>query len=124
MYSELQGLNLNIELTKKVLATHDDTTYITIAGVQKICADHFKVSTLDLKSKSRTKPLVVARQVAMFMVKKHLDKSLVDIGRAFGKDHTTVINALRRVETQLGKDSDLKKDIDDIETRIHNITGV
>lgn len=125
MFSELQGLNLNLELTKKVLATHDDSTHIiTIAEIQKICANHFKVNPVDLKSKSRTKPLIVARQVAMFMIKKHLDKSLVDIGRAFSKDHTTVINALRRIENQLGSNSDLKKDIDDIETRIHNITGL
>ena len=124
MYSELQGLELNLELTKKVLATHDDTSHISVSDIQKICANHFKVNVPDLKSKSRTKPLVVARQVAMFMVKKYLDKSLVDIGRAFGKDHTTVISALRRVQDQQGKHPDLKKDIDDIEMRIHNITGV
>ena len=124
MYSELQGLELNLELTKKVLATHDDTSHISVSDIQKICANHFKVNVPDLKSKSRTKPLVVARQVAMFMVKKYLDKSLVDIGRAFGKDHTTVISSLRRVADQQGKNSDLKKDIDDIEMRIHNITGL
>ena len=124
MYSELQGLELNLELTKRVLSTHDDTTHITISDIQKICAHHFKVTVVDLKSKSRTKPLVIARQVAMLMVKKYLDKSLVDIGRAFNRDHTTVINALRRIGTQQEKFSDLKKDIDDIETRIHNITGV
>ncbi len=124
IYSELQGLHLNLELAKKVLATHDDATHITISEIQKICARHFEISVSDLKSKSRTKPLVVARQSAMFMIKKHLDKSLVEIGRAFGKDHTTVINSLRRIESQLGKDSDLKKDIDEIEMRIHNLTGV
>ena len=80
---------------------------------------------VDLKSKSRTKPLVTARQVAMYLIKKHLDKSLVEIGRSFGgKDHTTVINALRRIEDQQSKDSDLKRDIDELETRIHNITGL
>jgi chromosomal replication initiator protein len=61
----------------------------------------------------------------MFLIKKHLEKPLVDIGRAFGgKDHTTVINALRRIEDQLTKDSEIKKDIDELETRINNITGV
>ena len=124
IYSELQGLSLNLELAKKVLATHDDATHITVSEIQKICAHHFQVNILDMKSKSRLKPLVTARQVAMFMIKKYLDKSLIDIGRAFGKDHTTVISSLRKIENQLGKDSDLKKDIDDIETRIHNITGV
>ncbi len=125
MFSELQGLHITIDLAKKVLATHDDTTAMTISEIQKLVADHFKVKVSDLKSKSRTKQLVVARQTAMYLIKKHLDKSLVDIGRAFGgKDHSTVINALKRIDYQLTNNSDLKSDIKDLETRIHNITGL
>lgn len=125
MFSELQGLPIDMELAKRVLSTHDDVATITIDDIQKMVADHYKVRLPDLKSKTRTKPLVVARQVAMFLVKKHLDKSLVDIGRSFGgKDHTTVMNALRRIDDQLNKDSEIKRDIDELEGRIHNITGV
>lgn len=125
MFSELQGLPIDIELAKRVLSTHDDVATITIDDIQKLVADHYKVRIPDLKSKTRTKPLVVARQVAMFLVKKHLDRSLVDIGRSFGgKDHTTVMNALRRIEDQLNKDSEIKRDIDELDGRIHNITGV
>lgn len=125
MFSELQGLEIDLELAKKVLATHDDTTSITVDEIQKLCADHFKIRVPDLKSKTRTRPLVVARQVAMYLIKKHLDKSLVDIGRAFGgKDHTTVMNALRRIDDSLHKNLDLKRDVEDLENRIHNITGV
>lgn len=125
MFSELQGLPIDMELAKRVLSTHDDVATITIEDIQKLVADHYKVRMPDLKSKTRTKPLVTARQVAMFLVKKHLDKSLVDIGRSFGgKDHTTVMNALRRIEDQLNKDSEIKRDIEELEGRIHNITGV
>lgn len=125
MFSELQGLPIDIELAKRVLSTHDDIAVMTIDDIQKLVADHYKVRVPDLKSKTRTKPLVTARQVAMFLVKKHLDRSLVDIGRQFGgKDHTTVMNALRRIEDQLHKDSEIKRDIEDLESRIHNITGV
>lgn len=125
MYSELQGSPINLDLAKKVLLTHDDTKIITIDEIQNIVAQHFKVRVVDLKAKSRTQPLVTARQVAMFMVKKNLDKSLVEIGRSFGgKDHSTVINALHRIESQLSENRDLKRDIDEIETRIHNITGL
>jgi chromosomal replication initiator protein len=125
MFSELQGLPIDLELTKRVLSTHDDVATITIDDIQKLVADHYKVRMPDLKSKTRTRPLVVARQVAMFLVKKHLDKSLVDIGRSFGgKDHTTVMNALRRIEDQLNKDSEIKRDVEELEGRIHNITGV
>ena len=125
MFSELQGLPINIDLAKRVLSAHDDVAVITIDDIQKLVADHYHVRTPDLKSKSRTKPLVTARQMAMYLVKKHLDKSLVDIGRSFGgKDHTTVMNALRRIEDQQTKDSELKRDLEDLEGRIHNITGV
>ena len=125
MYSELQGLEISAELAKRVLSTHDDTTTITVEDIQRLVSDHYKVRVADLKSPNRSKPLVVARQVAMFLIKKNLDKSLVEIGRYFGgKDHTTVINALRRVESQLTKDSDLKKDIDELQGRIHNVTGL
>lgn len=125
MFSELQGLPINMELVKRVLATHDDTASITIEEIQKLTADHFKVRVVDLKSKTRTKPLVTARQAAMYLVKKHLEKSLVDIGRAFGgKDHTTVLNALRKIEDQLKKNLEIKRDIEELEGRIHNITGL
>ena len=107
------------------MAVHDDSTTITIDEIQRIVAEHFKTRIVDLKSKNRSKPIVVARQMAMFLIKSHLDKSLVDIGRSFGsRDHTTVLNALRRMEDQLSKDSDLKKDFDELQNRIHNITGV
>lgn len=125
MFSELQGLSINLELAKKVLATHDETVTITIDEIKKICSEHFKVKITDLNSKSRVKSIVVARQVAMFLIKKHLDKSYVDIGRNFGgRDHTTVMNALRRIDDQQGKNLDLKRDIEEIEAKIHNITGV
>ena len=91
----------------------------------KLAAQHYNVRVTDLKSRNRTKPLVTARQVSMYLVKKHLDKSLVDIGRAFGgKDHTTVMSALRRIQDQQTKNLDLKRDIEELEGRIHNITGV
>lgn len=125
MFSELQGLPINLELTKKVLAVHDDHTTMTIDELQKLVADHFKVRVVDLKSKTRSKPIVVARQMAMYLIKNHLHKSLVDIGRSFGsRDHTTVLNAMRRMDSQLLKDTDLKRDFDELQNRIHNITGV
>ena len=125
MYSELQGFDINLDLAKRVLSTHDDTTSITVEDIQNLVSDHFKVRVVDLKSTNRSKPLVTARQVTMYLIKKNLDKSLVEIGRHFGgRDHTTVINALKRVESQLQKDSDLKKDVDELQGRIHNITGV
>lgn len=125
MFSELQGLSIDIELVRRVLATHETQTTISVEDIQKMVADHFKVKMSDLKSTSRAKQIVVPRQTAMYLIKKTLDKSLVDVGRAFGgKDHTTVMNAMDRVEFLLSKDMDFKNDLDELTTRIHNITGV
>lgn len=125
MFSELQGLSINLDLARKVLAHHENTTTLTIEEIQKVVSEHFKIRITDLKSTSRAKPIVVPRQIAMYLIKKFLDKSLVDIGNAFGgRDHTTVINSLEKVENLQGKDPQFKNEIDDLVTKIHNITGV
>jgi chromosomal replication initiator protein len=125
MFSELQGLNIDLSLARRVLANHETQTTISMDDIQKMVADHYKIRISDLKSTSRAKQVVVPRQVSMFLIKKHLDKSLVDIGRYFGgKDHTTVINALGRVDYLLSKNMEIKNDIEELTTRIQNITGL
>ena len=125
MFSELQGLSINLDLCKKVLAHHESTVTISIEEIQRIVAEFYKIRITDIKSSSRAKPIVVPRQIAMYLIKKFLDKSLVEIGKAFGgKDHTTVISSLTKIESLLQTDPQFKNDIDDLTTQIHNITGV
>ncbi len=125
MFSELSGVQIDINLAKQVLAHHETQTTISIEDIQKLVGDHFKVRISDLKSTTRAKQIVVPRQISMYLIKRHLDKSLVDIGRAFGgKDHTTVMNALERVEHLQNIDMDIKNDVEELTTRIHNITGL
>ncbi|WP_374029474.1 chromosomal replication initiator protein DnaA [Bdellovibrio bacteriovorus] len=125
MFSELQGLPIDYDLVKRILSHHETQSTISVEEIMKLVADHYKVRVLDLKSSTRAKPIVVPRQIAMYLIKKFLDKSLVDIGKAFGgKDHTTVMNALERVKNLQATDQDISKDIEDLEQRIHNITGV
>jgi chromosomal replication initiator protein len=125
MFSELQGLSINLDLCKKVLAHHESTVTISIEEIQRIVAEFYKIRITDIKSSSRAKPIVVPRQIAMYLIKKFLDKSLVEIGKSFGgKDHTTVINSLNKIEGLLQTDPQFKNDIDDLMTQIHNITGV
>ncbi len=125
IYSELQGLIIDYELVKKILSHHESQSTISLEEIQKLVADHFKVKITDLKSSTRAKPIVVPRQIAMYLIKKFLDRSLVDIGKAFGgKDHTTVMNALERVQHLQATDQDIMKDVEELEQRIHNITGV
>ena len=125
MFSELQGLSINLDLCKKVLAHHESTVTISIEEIQRIVSEFYKIRITDIKSSSRAKPIVVPRQIAMYLIKKFLDKSLVEIGKSFGgKDHTTVINSLNKIEGLPQKDPQFKNDIDDLITQIHNVTGV
>jgi chromosomal replication initiator protein len=125
MFSELQGVAVNLELARKILSHHEATTTITVDEIIRIVAEHHKVRITDLKSSSRAKPIVVPRQIAMYLIKKFLDKSLVEIGKVFGnRDHTTVINSLEKVESLQAKDLQFKSDIDELVNQIHNITGL
>jgi chromosomal replication initiator protein len=125
MFADLQGLNIDVELAKKVLAIQEYENTATIDDIQKIVADYYKVRPQDLKGSSRIKSIVVPRQVCMYLIEKHLGKSLTDIGRAFGnKDHTTVINARERIKSQQLINPDLKRDVDELTVRIHNINGL
>lgn len=125
MFSELQGLAINLDLARKVLAHHENTVTISIEEIQRIVAEYYKIRVTDLKSTSRAKPIVVPRQIAMYLIKKFLDKSLVDIGKAFGgKDHTTVINSLEKIENLQNSDPQFKNDIDELINQIHNVTGL
>lgn len=125
MYADLQGLQIDTELARKVLAIQEYENTATIEDIQRIVSDYYKVRLQDLKGSSRIKSIVVPRQVCMFLIEKHLGKSLTDIGRSFGnKDHTTVINARERVKSLQYSDPDLKRDIDELTVRIHNINGL
>lgn len=125
MYSELQGLMINLDLCKKILAHHESTVTISVEEIQRIVAEHYKIRVSDLKSSSRAKPIVVPRQIAMFLIKRILDKPLVEIGKAFGgKDHTTIISSIKKIDNLQQTDPQYKNDIDELTTQIHNITGI
>lgn len=116
---------ISLDFVKKTLINHIGEEKLTEIEVQKICANHYKLNIKDLKSKSRTKNIVTARQAAMFLMRKYLDISLAEIGKVFGgKDHTTVINAIKRVEDKLTKDTNFTKDIGTLEREIQNFTGL
>lgn len=125
MFSELQDLPIDSELVKRILANHETQQTISAEEIMKLVADHYKVRVQDLKSTTRARPIVVPRQISMFLIKKFMDKSLVEIGKLFGgKDHTTVLNAISKVKSLQLKDNEISRDIEELESRIHNITGV
>ena len=123
MFSQLQGLSISIDLVKRVLKHNESTNTLTTDKIQRIVSDAFNIKINDLKSKNRQKQIVTARQVAMKLIQKYLKKTLKDIGRAFGgKDHTTVLNNIRKIDFKLLKDKELVSIFNNIEASIHKIT--
>lgn len=88
---------------------------LTIRDIQRCVADEFNVRIADLNGRRRTVGIAHPRQIAMFLARHHTGSSLQDIGAAFGgRDHGTVIHAMRTVEQKIGKDPSLRASIDRI----------
>ncbi|GGA89476.1 chromosomal replication initiator protein DnaA [Brucella endophytica] len=86
---------------------------IRIEEIQRIVARHYNVSKQDLLSNRRTRTIVKPRQVAMYLAKMLTLRSLPEIGRRFGgRDHTTVLHAVRKVEDMVGADQKLAQELE------------
>ena len=99
-YSRFHKQEITVDTTKialkDLLATTQ--TYISIESIQKVVADFYKISLADMYSKKRPRNIAFPRQVAMFLTKELTQKSLPEIGAAFGgRDHTTVLHAVRKI---------------------------
>ena len=86
---------------------------ITVDDIQKATAEHFGLKQQDLLCERRTRAVARPRHVAMYLAKSLTTRSYPDIGRRFGgRDHTTVLHAVRRIETLKGEDAALAADIE------------
>lgn len=93
-----------------------DTAELTLTGIQHAVAKEWGVTVEGLRSKTRTKTLTVPRQIAMYLSRELLGTQLVEIGQAFGgRDHSTVIHSLEKVQNSITEDSSLKQRIGNLQ---------
>ncbi len=86
---------------------------VKIEDIQKVVARHYNVSRTELLSNRRTRTIVKPRQVAMYLSKVLTPRSLPEIGRRFGgRDHTTVLHAVRKIESEFEGDNTLSQEIE------------
>jgi chromosomal replication initiator protein len=86
---------------------------VTVDMIQKTVAEHYSLTQADLISERRARAVARPRQVAMWLAKQVTTRSLPDIGRRFGgRDHTTVLHAVRRIESLKAEDAVLARDVD------------
>lgn len=111
--SQFTGREITLEFTKEAL--HDlislQDKLISIDNIQKTVAEYFKIRVADLSSKSRKQSLTRPRQIAMALARELTSHSYPEIGDAFGgRDHTTVINACKRIAELREEDVKIEED--------------
>jgi chromosomal replication initiator protein len=115
-HSKLTGQPVTMDLAEREirdLIRPQEPKRVKIEDIQRIVARHYNVSRGDLLSSRRTANVVRPRQVAMYLAKTLTLRSLPEIGRRFGgRDHTTVLHAVRKIENLVGNDSMLAEEIE------------
>ena len=114
-HSSLIGRDITLESCQEVL--HDllraSDRRITIEEIQKRVAEHFNIRMADMHSARRSRAVARPRQVAMYLSKQLTSRSLPEIGRKFGgRDHTTVMHAVKKVEELRSLDMNFAEDVD------------
>jgi len=121
-FAALQGRTLDMELARETfngMIPETPNKKMAIEIIQKVVADHFKIKLSDLKSQKRQRVLTMPRQVAMFLARKFTQASFPEIGEKFGgKDHTTVMHAVKKITAKKTEDLVVKTHIDTIERQL------
>jgi chromosomal replication initiator protein len=115
-HSKLTGLPVTMDMAERAvrdLVRPQEPKRVKIEDIQRIVARQYNVSRADLLSSRRTANVVRPRQVAMYLAKTLTLRSLPEIGRRFGgRDHTTVLHAVRKIEGLVGNDAMLADEIE------------
>ncbi len=114
-FASLVGREINLDMTQECLADilRASERKVTVEEIMRQVADHYNLRMSDLLSPRRARSVARPRQVAMFLSKMLTSKSLPDIGRRFGgRDHTTVIHAVKKVEELKMTDSQIAEDVE------------
>ncbi|CDY76655.1 Chromosomal replication initiator protein DnaA [Caballeronia glathei] len=113
-YSKFHGREISIELTKEALKDllTVQNRQISVENIQKTVADFYNIKVADMYSKKRPANIARPRQIAMYLAKELTQKSLPEIGELFGgRDHTTVLHAVRKIAAERGTDAQLNHEL-------------
>lgn len=122
-YRDLMNEPVTISVTAKVLENFykDSTEGPTPDLIIEETAKYYFISPAEIKGNSHSRNIVLARHVSMYIIRSLTNLSLSDIGEIFGgKDHTTVLNATRRIETAIRTDISLSNTVKDIISNINS----
>lgn len=123
VFSKLMNENVTLETAKeslKDIINKDNVVSITPDLIVKTVSEHMNISVEDICSKKRSQDIATARQIVMYLCRKHTVLALKSIGNAVGgKDHATVINGITRTEERVASDPAFKATIDTIVKKLN-----
>ena len=114
-FASLVGREVNLDMVQECLADilRASDRKVTIDEIIRKVSDHYNLRMTDILSPRRARTVARPRQVAMFLAKTLTSKSLPEIGRRFGgRDHTTVIHAVKKIEDLKSIDNQIAEDVE------------
>lgn len=116
--ASLTGAEISLEMAREELKGQvpEEGHSVTVESIQAAVAEHFQVRVADLRSHIRSQPTALARQIAVYLVRKYTKLPLKEIGQHFGgKDHSTLNHALKKIERELESDPAIQASIQAIQ---------
>jgi len=117
-YAELVDKEISIDIAQRQLKdffSNHQGKNVSLELIQKVVAEYFGLSSVDIRGKKRTKAIVYPRQIAMYITRDITEFSTTEVGLAFGgRDHTTVMHACQRIEDRMKTDSMLEPTIQNL----------
>ena len=114
-------LDVAIEAVENITNIKNAAVQLSEQKIINIVADYYNMTPTILSGKTRTGQIALARHVAMYLIRINIDIPLTKIGKMFGgRDHTTVMNGISKVENMLKTDDTLKLVIEELQKRIKN----
>ena len=123
-YCQLLNKDISLDIAKEqlrhIISSNNDTSGISIDLIIKAVSNYFNVSPYDIKGKNKNQSIVLPRQIAMYLCRKLTDFSTTEIGYEFGgKNHTTVMYNVQKVEARLkSSEKEINNIIEKLETQI------
>ena len=114
-FASLVGREISLELTQDCLADilKASDRKVTVEEIQRKVSEHYNIRLSDMIGPKRVRTYARPRQVAMYLAKQLTSRSLPEIGRRFGgRDHTTVMHGVKRIEELRNKDSQIADDLE------------
>lgn len=119
--ASLTGSEISLDLAKQVLRNiiKEPSASITADAIQDAVARHFQIKVSDIKGRERSRRVALPRQITMYLIRKYCDKSYPDIGIMLGgKDHSTVLHGVKTIASEIERDPDIRRHVEEIQNSL------